>query len=86
MTSSGIDLLGYAAAVLTTVSFVPQAARVIRTRSTADLSLSMYAIFAVGVALWLAYGIGLGSFPIVLANGVTLLLVLSILALKLRHG
>lgn len=86
MQTSAFDWIGYAAATLTTVSFVPQAIRVIRTRHTADLSLAMYSIFAVGVALWLAYGVALGSLPIVLANGTTLILVLVILAMKLRFG
>lgn len=86
MQSSVFDWIGYAAATLTTVSFVPQAIRVIRTRHTADLSLAMYSIFAAGVALWLAYGLVLGSLPIVLANATTLVLVLVILAMKLRFG
>ncbi|MFN7967593.1 MAG: SemiSWEET transporter [Acidobacteriota bacterium] len=86
MQSNLYDWIGYAAATLTTVSFVPQAVRVIRTRQTGDLSLAMYSIFAVGVAMWLVYGIALGSLPIVLANATTLVLVLIILVMKLRFG
>lgn len=86
MSGDSIELLGYAAATCTTVSFVPQAIKVIRTRHTADLSLAGYTIFAAGVALWLIYGCLIASWPVMLANSLTLLLVSCILALKLRHG
>ena len=80
-----VDLLGYAAAFLTTASFVPQAWKVIRTRETHALSLAMYVMFSSGVALWLAYGISLASWPLIVANCVTLLLALIILVMKLRE-
>ncbi len=80
------EWLGYAAAILTTVSFVPQAARTIRTRDTHGISLAMYALFTVGVAFWLGYGLVLGSWPMILANTVTVLLAAIILLLKLRYG
>ncbi len=80
-----IDLLGYAAAFLTTASFVPQAWKVIRTRETHALSLAMYVMFSSGVALWLAYGILLASWPLIAANCVTLLLALIILVMKIRE-
>ncbi len=80
-----VDLLGYAAAFLTTASFVPQAWKVIRTRETHALSLAMYVMFSSGVALWLAYGILLASWPLIVANCVTLLLALIILVMKLRE-
>lgn len=80
-----VDLLGYAAAFLTTASFVPQAWKVIRTRETHALSLAMYVMFSSGVALWLAYGILLASWPLIAANCVTLLLALIILVMKLRE-
>jgi MtN3 and saliva related transmembrane protein len=81
-----IEWFGYAAAILTTGSFVPQALMTIRTRNTAGISLAMYVIFTVGVGLWLAYGVHLGSWPMILANSVTLLLAATILVLKLRYG
>ncbi len=71
---------------MTTAAFVPQAWRVWRTRSTRDISLSTFAIFCPGVALWLVYGYSLGSSPIVITNGVTLVLALTILVNKLRYG
>jgi MtN3 and saliva related transmembrane protein len=79
------DLLGYAAATLTTLSFVPQAWRAWRTRDMRGISLAMYLVFTLGVALWLLYGLRLGAWPVVAANAVTLTLASFILALKLRH-
>jgi MtN3 and saliva related transmembrane protein len=80
------DWIGSIAAALTTVSFVPQVWQILRTRHTHDISLGMYAIFTAGVAMWLAYGILLGSWPIVFANGITLLLAGTVLVMKLRLG
>lgn len=80
------DWLGYIAAVLTTAAFVPQALKTLRSRDTRALSLSMYLIFTVGIAFWLAYGLVLGSWPIIFSNSLTLVLAGIILVLKLRHG
>jgi MtN3 and saliva related transmembrane protein len=80
------EWLGYAAATLTTLSFVPQVVRVWRTRSARDLSLRMYLAFTAGVALWMLYGLRIGSWPVVIANGVTLLLAGAILVARLRFG
>ncbi|WP_078118306.1 SemiSWEET transporter [Thiosocius teredinicola] len=78
--------LGLLAAFLTTAAFVPQVFRVVRTRDTHAISLTMYLMFAAGVALWLIYGILLGLWPVIIANGITLLLALMVIALKLRRG
>lgn len=80
------DWTGYAAATLTTLSFVPQAWLSFRSRDVSGISLGMYSVFTVGVALWLVYGIFLGAWPIILANAITLALSASILTLKLRDG
>lgn len=80
------EWFGYLAAILTTGSFVPQALMTIRTRNTSGISRAMYVIFTVGVACWLVYGIALGSWPMILANSITLVLAATILALKLRFG
>lgn len=80
------ETIGYIGATLTTLSFLPQAVMTIRTRDTRGISLGMYAVFTVGVACWLAYGIVLGSWPMILSNIVTLGLSSTILALKLRYG
>ncbi|MEJ3960137.1 SemiSWEET transporter [Brachymonas sp. G13] len=78
-------LAGYAAATLTTISFVPQALHSWRTRDVAGISLGMYSLFTLGVALWLAYGLWLHSWPMVIANSITLLLASMILDLKIRY-
>ncbi len=80
------DLLGTIAGVLTTVAFVPQVWGVWKTRSTRDISLGMYLVFTTGVGFWLAYGLVLGAWPIIVANLVTLMLTGTVLVLKLRHG
>lgn len=80
------EWLGYVAATLTTLAFVPQAARTIRTRDTRGISLWMYLVFVVGVAFWFGYGVVLGSWPMIVANAVTFVLAATILVLKLRHG
>lgn len=74
------------AATLTTAAFLPQAVRIIRRKETRAISLSMYVTFAAGVAAWLTYGLLTWNWPIIVANGVTLLLALIILGLKLRYG
>ncbi len=82
--SSVVDILGFAAAFLTTAAFIPQLVRVLRLRSARDISLPTFLMFSVGVFLWLLYGINIGSKPVIASNGVTLLLSVSILILKLR--
>ena len=80
------DLIGSAAAVLTTTAFVPQAWQVWRTRHTADISLGMYILFTAGVALWMSYGILLTAWPIIIANSITLLLASMVLVMKIKFG
>lgn len=79
------EWIGYAAACLTTLSFVPQALLTFRTRDVRGISLGMYAAFTAGVALWLAYGVLLRAWPVVVANAITLALALTILGMKLRY-
>jgi MtN3 and saliva related transmembrane protein len=79
------DLVGALAACLTTLSFLPQAWLTFKTRDVRGVSLGMYSVFAIGVTLWLAYGLLLRAWPIVIANAVTLALALAILAMKLRY-
>lgn len=81
-----VEGLGYAAGILTTLSFVPQVLKTWRTRSAGDLSATMLTVFTAGVVLWLVYGLALGSFPVILANGVTLVLTGVLLVLRLRRG
>lgn len=79
-----LRLAGYCAAFCTTISFVPQLLRVWRLRSARDISLTMFLVFSIGVFLWLVYGIPIRSLPVILANGATLVLSLTILTLKVR--
>jgi MtN3 and saliva related transmembrane protein len=79
-----IETLGYLAAALTTLSFAPQAWLTFRTRDVSGISLGMYGAMVGGVALWLVYGVLIGSWPLVVANTVTLTLAGSILVMKLR--
>ncbi|MBE0474652.1 SemiSWEET transporter [Rhodoferax sp.] len=79
------DLIGTLAAVLTTVSFLPQALHTFRTKDVRGISLGMYSIFTLGVAMWLIYGLMLGAWPVVIANCVTLALASGILVMKLRY-
>jgi MtN3 and saliva related transmembrane protein len=80
------DAIGFAAATLTTLSFAPQAWLTWKTRRADGISLGMYSAFSLGVALWCAYGLALGAWPIVAANGLTLVMAVFILVLKLRYG
>jgi MtN3 and saliva related transmembrane protein len=80
-----IDLFGYFAAILTTVSFIPQVWHTFRTRDVRGISLTMYSVFTLGVACWLGYGLMLRAWPIVVANLITLILASTILAMKLRY-
>jgi len=81
-----VEVIGYLAAAFTTLSFVPQAIKTIRSRDTAAISLAMYLSFTTGLVLWLTYGVVVGSWPIILANALALPLAATILAFKLRHG
>jgi MtN3 and saliva related transmembrane protein len=81
-----MEWVGYLAAAMTTLSFVPQAVKTIRTRDTRSISLGMYVVFTAGIAMWLVYGIALNSMPMILANIVTFLLSATILGMKLKHG
>jgi MtN3 and saliva related transmembrane protein len=80
------DYIGYAAAFCTTGAYVPQVLRVWRTRSTQDISLKMFLVLVTGLALWLTFGVLKGEWPIMLANGITLVLARAILLFKLKHG
>ena len=85
MTSEYTDILGYAAAILTTISFIPQVIMVLKTKDTKSISLSMYSIFFFGIVLWLAYGIIISNMPIIIANVITLMLSGIILITKIRY-
>lgn len=79
-----IDILGLAAGTLTTVSFFPQVLQIWRLRSARSISLQWIVGFGLGLALWLIYGFSIASLPVILANGITLILLLIILYFKLK--
>lgn len=78
------QLIGFVAATFTTLSFIPQVARIWQTKRASDISLPAFSIFATGVFLWLVYGILVRDLPIVIANAVTFLLAMSVLGLSIR--
>jgi MtN3 and saliva related transmembrane protein len=78
-------IIGYVAGALTTISFVPQAIKVIRTKDTHGISLWMYVIFVSGISFWLLFGVLTGSWQIIIPNCVTLTLALTILAMKIIY-
>ena len=80
-----ITVLGLTAGTLTTLSFIPQLVKAWKSRSTHDISIGMFSLLAVGVALWILYGVVTGDIPVIVANCVTLLLVGLILVLKLKY-
>lgn len=78
--------IGFIAAILTTASFAPQVVKVWRTRSAKDISLAMYSLFTLGIATWLLYGVLIDSWPVILANTLTLILAGSVLIMKLKFA
>lgn len=80
------ETIGGVAATLTTLCWLPQAFRIIRTRDTRAISIWAQAALTAGTGLWFIYGLMVGSVPLMAANAVTCLLTGSILALKLRYG
>jgi MtN3 and saliva related transmembrane protein len=81
-----IELIGAGGATLTTLCWLPQALKVIREKETRALSLPATLAFTLGVVLWLIYGLAIGDGPLIGSNAVTLVLMLPILAMKLRYG
>lgn len=80
------EIIGNAAAVLTTVAYIPQAVKVLKTRDTRSISLGMYAAMTGGIGCWAVYGVLIGSQPIIVANGITFVLAAMILAMKVKYG
>jgi MtN3 and saliva related transmembrane protein len=80
-----INDIGFVAGTLTTLSFLPQVHKAWRTKRCDDLSLAMLLAFALGISLWLIYGLILRAAPIIATNGVTLALVLTLISFKTRY-
>ena len=79
------NIIGYFSAFLTTAAFLPQAIHSWKTRDLSGISLPMYSMFSLGVACWLIYGLMINSWPVIIANAITLLLACAVLLLKLMH-
>ena len=79
-----VSISGLIAAFFTTISFLPQAIKTIRTRDTSSISLSMYVLFTFGTLMWFVYGVTSNNLPVYLANGITLILASVILFFKIR--
>lgn len=83
-TMDSIQLIGLVAGMLTTIAFLPQVVKTWKSRSAKDLSLGMFSLFCLGVAMWLAYGILVWDIPVIAANVLTLMLASTLLFFKLR--
>lgn len=75
--------IGFIAAFLTTIAFIPQAYHSWKTRDLSGISLPMYSLFTTGVALWFIYGLFIHSLPVIFANAITLIFSGIVLVLKL---
>jgi MtN3 and saliva related transmembrane protein len=80
-----IAILGFIAGILTTSSFLPQLIKVLKTKSTGDISLLMLLMVSIGFLLWLIYGFFINSMPLKITNLVSLTLVAAIITLKIRY-
>jgi len=80
------SLIGFLAGTICTISFLPQVIRILRTKNTKDLSLPTFLLFSLGISIWLIYGLLIKDMPVIAANAVTLILALTIVFLKMKHG
>lgn len=81
-----IDIIGIVAGTCTSMSFIPQIVKILRTKQVRDISLRMYIVLTSGISLWLVYGILIKEFPIILANGAALVLCTTVIIAKIRYG
>ena len=81
-----ITIIGLLAATCTTIAFLPQVIKTVKTKKTNDISLLMYVILTTGILLWVVYGLLTIDLPIILANSITFVLALIVVMLKIIHG
>ncbi len=79
-------VIGLIAGACTTISFLPQVIKTIRTKETKGLSMIMYLVLATGIFLWTIYGILIESLPVILANAISFVLATIVLILKIKYG
>jgi MtN3 and saliva related transmembrane protein len=82
----GLETIGYAAAIISTLCWLPQAVRTIRTKDTQALSLLTQSALMLGVVLWWIYGFLAEDAPLLFSNTISFVLVGTILVMKLRYG
>jgi len=80
-----ITILGLIGGTFTTASFFPQVLKTWKTRSTKDVSSGMFILLSVGITFWIAYGLKIGSVPVIAANSISLVLTLAMLGMKLLY-
>ena len=80
-----VDVTGFVAGTLTTAAFLPQVIKTYKSKSTRDISLVMWAMLNIGIVIWIFYGYLTGSMPLMVTNGITLILSGAILGLKIRN-
>ena len=86
MIKNFVESVGYIAAVITTISFLPQVFKIIRLKKTDEISLAMYVIYCSGIFLWFIYGLLIWNYPVIIANFITLVLASTILFFKIKFG
>ncbi len=86
MESSIANTIGVLAGICTSGSLLPQVVKTLRTGNTRDISFQMYVLLTIGVFLWTIYGFMIEEFPIIIANGFSCILAVSVLVLKIKHG
>jgi len=86
MSVISLDIIGYIAGFLTSISQLPQVIRVVKTKETKSISLLTYIILFLGIVLWLIYGILTRDFPLIIANSITVISTLTIIRYKIKFG
>ncbi|GAB1857587.1 SemiSWEET transporter [Flavobacteriaceae bacterium MHTCC 0001] len=83
---TAVEFIGFGAALLTTIAFLPQVYKTWKTKDVSSLSLPMLILFFIGIILWLIYGILIQSPSMIFANSVTVLSSTLLLYFKLKYG
>lgn len=80
-----ITFFGLLAGTFTTISFLPQAVKSWKLKETKDISFPMLFTLLLGISFWLIYGIGIGDFPLMISNTITLLIISIVMGLKIKY-
>jgi MtN3 and saliva related transmembrane protein len=86
MADNIILIIGLIAASLTTFAFLPQSIKAIKTKHTKDLSIHTLLMLVSGIGLWLIYGILILNIPLIASNGISFVLMATMLYLKIKYG